>query len=178
MITEKKAYSLWIQNNGSKIIQITGKAGSGKSTLAMFFSKFILKSGGKLLWMDTERKTTQKRLINIVGDNCKNILVTQPKTYEEQETLISIISQLPLLGIIIDTISQHFRFREKKGTWTYYSKSQQAFYENHILPLLVFQEQSRHFLIFVHQNTYVPDIGDNPFMFKLFKKIQSEWILL
>lgn len=181
MIFTKESSALWERcSNTNKIIQIYGKGGSGKSTLAMHFVKFILESGGKIVWIDTEKKTSPTRLQSIVGEKTRSILITRPKIYSEQEKMIQTVTSIdiPLSAIVIDTISQHFRFREKSDSWASYSEELQFFYENHILPLLTFQEKQGCYLVFVHQITYVPGIGDKPFMYKVFESISSEWICL
>ena len=174
--------SLWETHSKSKIIQIYGKSGSGKSTLAMHFAKFILESRhGKLLWIDTEKKTTTKRVHQIIGaQSSKNFLIAQPTTYYAQEkTFQAILSiAIPISAVVVDTISHHFRYRGQNESWNSYSEHLQYFYEQYILPLLVFQEKSDSYLILIHQVTSVPEIGDKPFLYKVYEEIKSSWIRL
>jgi len=181
LLSDIDPQSLWKRYSDSKIIQIYGSAGSGKSTLAMHFAKYILtKTNGKIFWIETERKLSKKRLYEILGQNINSIFITQPSSYQEQYKMIKTVTSMgfSITALIIDTISRHFRSLDSKNDWNSYSKSLQGFYENHILPLLVFQEKTGCYLILVHQVTTVPDVGDKPFMFKVFEAISSEWIYL
>jgi len=182
MIFNMDPQSLWRRYSDSNILQIYGRAGSGKSTLAMHFAKYILSTGnqGKLFWVDTERKLSSKRLQEIVGSNTKSIFISQPKTYLDQQELIKRISsmEIPISALVIDTISRYFRSLDKKNNWRSYSENLQSFYENHILPLLIFQEKTNCYLILIHQITSVPEVGDKPFMYKVFEEIESSWIAL
>ncbi len=147
----------------------------------MHFAKYILsKNAGKIFWIETERKLSSNRLHEIIGNNINSIFITQPKTYQEQQNTIKTVTSMgiPILALVVDTISQHFRSLDAENSWNSYSTNLQDFYENHILPLLVFQEKIGCYLILVHQVTSVPDKGDKPFMFKVFEEIASNWIYL
>ena len=174
--------SLWETRSKSKIIQIYGRAGSGKSTLAMHFVRYILEDNpnSKVFWIDTERKTTSKRLEQTVGKYTRSMFISQPNTYQNQEETIRTLSNLtiPLTGVVVDTISHHFRGLENEGSWFHYSEKLLAFYENQILPLLIFQERMDCYLLLLHQVTSVPNEGDKPFMHKIFDEISSSWIYL
>ncbi|MBN2155473.1 MAG: AAA family ATPase [Candidatus Lokiarchaeota archaeon] len=173
---------LWEQHYHSKIIQIYGKAGSGKSTLAMHFVGYILQQDikNKAFWVDAERKTTSKRLNDIIGNNARSILIAQPRTYDEQEKVFKSLStmEFPITVIVIDTISHHFRELEKRDSWTSYSDYLQFFYEIHILPLLITQRWMNCHLILVHQITSLPEEEDKPYLYKVFEEIHSDWIHL
>ncbi len=182
MISESDAEHLWKMHSSRKIIQIYGKAGSGKSTLMLYFLKRILLSdtSDKILLLDTERKITPKRMNDILGECSRYLLVSQPKNFIEQQSIIRALStiQIPVTAVVIDTVSRHFRTLEREDSWNAFSKNVYYFYENHILPLLVFQEKMDCYLILIHQITSIPEKGNKPFLYKMFESIRCDWIHL
>jgi len=99
------------------ITLLHGEAGSGKTNVCLQLSRNVVRSGRKVIFIDTEGVSLD-RLRQICGDEfeivAKNVLFSEPYSFEEQETLIEKAVKLaegnPEVGlIVIDSITMHYR---------------------------------------------------------------------
>ncbi|MBD3350769.1 MAG: hypothetical protein GF364_04700 [Candidatus Lokiarchaeota archaeon] len=184
-----------VENLSSKIIQIYGEAATGKSTLAMSLSKLLnMRKSDYMFWIDTERKFSAKKYetLDLESKEPKEPIdrrqpfVTQLSTLKQQENAIKTIINsnsdtnpiFPVGMIVIDTFSNLLRKKFNDLSYTKYVNLTKDFIKNQINPLLRFQNKTDCYLIFVHQVTYVPDIGNLPFLHRVFSQIESAWIEL
>jgi len=99
----------------SIITKIYGEAGSGKTNFCLQISRNFVDSGHKIAFIDTEC-VSLKRLKQICDENYNynkildNILFFRPKSFDEQEKMISDAIQLENVKlIVIDTINMFYR---------------------------------------------------------------------
>ncbi len=99
------------------ITLLHGEAGSGKTNLCLQLARNVVRSGKKVIYIDTEG-VSMDRLAQITGDDfelvAKNILFSEPYSFEEQEALIEKAAKIaennPDVGlIVIDSITMHYR---------------------------------------------------------------------
>ncbi|MHA1729785.1 MAG: hypothetical protein ACTSWY_13805 [Promethearchaeota archaeon] len=188
-----KKYIKLLLESPEKIIQIYGPAGLGKSTIAITLVKSILaNNNGLSIWIDTEKKFSKKRFgeISYFGKNFSDfssVLVSNPQDMEEQQENIESLNnnkfmtsgKIKVNSVTLDSASFFFRGSLYKDNWVQYSDKFHAYYENHILPLLMFQKKTDCYLILVHQVSDNPKTGETkPFMFNIFKEISSVWVEL
>src|SRR3989337_918371 len=73
------------------ITLLHGEAGSGKTNLCLLLARNVVRAGRKAIYIDTEG-VSLVRLRQMTGDDfdvvIRNILFSEPMTFEEQETLI------------------------------------------------------------------------------------------
>lgn len=181
-----------------QVIQIYGPGGSGKSLLTNKIMKEIINNTlGNIIYIETENKFNKKRIQSQYAitpeENRKNtnymmdsMLLAQPRNLSEQSRIISSFCNNPLINggnlniaaIVFDTVSNFIRNSMHSNNFHDYSVKLQNFYEVHILPLLLMQKRLKCTLILVHQSTYKPDVGNLPFMYKIFQKIPGTWLEL
>ncbi len=99
------------------ITLLHGEAGSGKTNMCLQLARNVVRAGRKVIYIDTEG-VSMERLKQICGEDfeivAKNILFSEPYSFEEQETLIEkavkIADSNPDVGlIVIDSITMHYR---------------------------------------------------------------------
>ena len=101
-----------------------GEAGSGKTNFCLQLSRNVVRAGRKVIYIDTEGVSLE-RLRQICGEDfelvAKNILFSEPYSFEEQENLIEKAVKLaennPEVGlIVIDSITMHYRLTMRDET--------------------------------------------------------------
>ena len=106
------------------ITLLHGEAGSGKTNFCLQLARNVVRSGRKVIYIDTEGVSLE-RLRQICGDDfdmvAKNILFSEPYNFEEQEKLIDKAVKLaegkPEVGlIVIDSITMHYRLTMRDET--------------------------------------------------------------
>ncbi len=103
------------------ITLLHGEAGSGKTNLCLQLARNVVRAGRKVIFIDTEG-VSMERLRQICGEDfelvAKNILFSEPYSFEEQESLIEkavkIAESHAEVGlIVIDSITMHYRLTMK-----------------------------------------------------------------
>lgn len=106
------------------ITLLHGEAGSGKTNLCLQLARNVVRAGKKVIYIDTEG-VSMERLRQICGEDfeivVKNILFSEPYSFEEQENLIDKAAKLaennPEVGlIVIDSITMHYRLTMRDET--------------------------------------------------------------
>ena len=106
------------------ITLLHGEAGSGKTNFCLQLARNVVRSGRKVIFIDTEGVSLE-RLRQICGDDfdvvAKNILFSEPYSFEEQEKLIEKAVKMtegnPEVGlIVIDSITMHYRLTMRDET--------------------------------------------------------------
>ena len=99
------------------ITLLHGEAGGGKTNFCLQIARNVVRAGRKVIYIDTEGVSLE-RLRQICGDEfelvAKNVLFSEPYSFEEQENLIEKAVKLadsnPEVGVIvIDSITMHHR---------------------------------------------------------------------
>ena len=102
---------------GGCITLVFGEAGSGKTNVCLQLARNVVRAGKKVIYIDTEG-VSMERLEQMCGDDfevvAKNILFTEPYSFDEQEVLIEkaakITETTPEVGlIVIDSATMHYR---------------------------------------------------------------------
>ncbi|MEM2933312.1 MAG: DNA repair and recombination protein RadB [Halobacteria archaeon] len=98
------------------ITQIYGEAGSGKTNLCLQLAIECVKSGKKVIFIDTEGFSPE-RFSQIAGENARgiaqDIFIFEPLTFEEQWSAIKDAERLIKKNvglIIIDSLVSYYRF--------------------------------------------------------------------
>lgn len=96
--------------------QIFGEAGSGKTNLSMQLAVECVRSGKKVIYIDTEAISPQ-RFKQIAGENAKEIakeiIIFEPTSFEEQYASVKEIKKLvsDRIGlIVVDSATAFYRF--------------------------------------------------------------------
>ncbi len=106
------------------ITLLHGEAGSGKTNLCLQLARNMVRAGRKVIFIDTEG-VSMERLRQICGEDfelvAKNILFSEPYSFEEQESLIEkavkIAESNAEVGlIVIDSITMHYRLTMRDET--------------------------------------------------------------
>ncbi|HKW42683.1 MAG TPA: DNA repair and recombination protein RadB [Thermoplasmata archaeon] len=106
------------------ITLLHGEAGSGKTNFCLQLARNVVRAGHKVIYIDTEGVSLE-RLEQITGDDydvvAKNILFSEPYSFEEQEKLIDKAVKMtegsPAVGlIVIDSITMHYRLTMRDET--------------------------------------------------------------
>ncbi len=106
------------------ITLLHGEAGSGKTNFCLQLARNVVRAGHKVIYIDTEGVSLE-RLRQICGDDfevvAKNILFSEPYSFEEQEKLIEKAVKLSEgnreVGlIVIDSITMHYRLTMRDET--------------------------------------------------------------
>ncbi len=109
---------------GGCITLLFGEAGSGKTNLCLQLARNVVRAGKKVIYIDTEG-VSMERLEQICGEDfevvAKNILFSEPYTFDEQEQLIEkavkITESNPEVGlIVIDSATMHYRLTMRDET--------------------------------------------------------------
>ncbi len=99
------------------IALLFGEAGSGKTNLCLQLARNVVRSGRRVIFIDTEG-VSMERLGQMCGEDlelvAKNILFSEPYSMEEQETLIDkaikIAESSSEVGlIVVDSFTMHYR---------------------------------------------------------------------
>src|SRR5881392_2164982 len=106
------------------ITLLHGEAGSGKTNFCLQLARNVVRAGHKVIYIDTEGVSLE-RLRQICGDDfevvAKNILFSEPYSFEEQEKFIEKAVKLSEgnreVGlIVIDSITMHYRLTMRDET--------------------------------------------------------------
>ena len=106
------------------ITLLHGEAGSGKTNFCLQLARNVVRAGHKVIYIDTEGVSLE-RLEQMTGDDydvvAKNILFSEPYSFEEQEKLIDKAVKMtegsPAVGlIVIDSITMHYRLTMRDET--------------------------------------------------------------
>jgi DNA repair protein RadB len=106
------------------ITLLHGEAGSGKTNVCLQLARNVVRAGRKVIYIDTEG-VSMERLRQICGEDfdlvAKNILFSEPYSFEEQESLIEkavkIAESNAEVGlIVIDSITMHYRLTMRDET--------------------------------------------------------------
>ena len=101
-----------------------GEAGSGKTNLCLQLARNVVRAGRKVIFIDTEGVSLD-RLRQISGDDfevvVRNILFSEPYSFEEQENLIEKAVKLAENNaevglIVIDSVTMHYRLTMRDET--------------------------------------------------------------
>jgi DNA repair protein RadB len=99
------------------ITSIYGAPGVGKSTICFEYVNACLKTGKKIIYVDTEGGFSAERLNQINPDiNLNDIIVISPKTFEDQQKVISSlnkqITNAQSIGlVIVDSLVMLYRLK-------------------------------------------------------------------
>jgi DNA repair protein RadB len=99
------------------ITSFYGSPGIGKSTLCFEYASAYLKTGKKVIYVDTEGGFSAERLKQINPEiNLNNIIVISPKTFEDQQKVISSlnkqITNARSIGlVIVDSLVMLYRLK-------------------------------------------------------------------
>ncbi len=109
---------------GGCITLLYGEAGSGKTNICLQLARNVVRAGRRVIYIDTEG-VSMERLEQICGEDfevvAKNILFSEPYTFDEQEELIDkaikITEVSPEVGlIVIDSATMHYRLTMRDET--------------------------------------------------------------
>ncbi len=202
MISESKLIDAFKHLFLNKLpISISGESGTGKTTLALFLIGNLLTSevecNGSCVWIQASELFPIKRLDQIFKDYPEklrylkeNILITPQShiihTYKAQGDIVrNIISPTTILPsdlrfIVIDNISHHLRYRITHFTnISDVTAFLDSFYENQLLPLMLFCRRSNIGLILIHEVTFDPKSSKlRSFFYKLYDRIKTIDIIL
>ncbi|MBD3313299.1 DNA repair and recombination protein RadB [Candidatus Woesearchaeota archaeon] len=104
------------------ISTIYGPAGSGKTNLCLLAMINVIKSGKKVIFIDTEGSFSVARLKQLSNDYksiFERILLLKPMNFDEQKKVFDRLRQITneQVGlIIVDTISMLYRIERDKGS--------------------------------------------------------------
>lgn len=99
------------------ITSIYGSPGTGKSTLCFEYVNAYLKTGKKIIYVDTEGGFSAERLKQINPDiNLNNVIVISPKTFEDQQKVIESLNRqirnAKSIGlVIVDSLVMLYRLK-------------------------------------------------------------------
>jgi hypothetical protein len=185
--------------NPETIISISGGAGTGKTSFAQFLVGNILTSNsfynGSCLWVQASELFSHRRLSQLfVNDRLaylkeKIYLYPHGKVLDAYDDLLNAISHLidkdtilppDLQFIVIDNISHHLRYKiSQVQDISKVVATQDAFYDDLLLPLILYCQRTKIRLLLIHENTYVPKLGKNkPFFYKLYERISHPQLIL
>ena len=106
------------------ITLLHGEAGSGKTNFCLQLARNAVRAGRKVIYIDTEG-VSMDRLRQICGEDfelvARNILFSEPYSFEEQENLIDKAAKLAVNNaevglIVIDSITMHYRLTMRDET--------------------------------------------------------------
>jgi DNA repair protein RadB len=109
---------------GGCITLLHGEAGSGKTNVCLVLARNVVRAGRKVIFIDTEGVSLE-RLEQICGDDfevvARNILFSEPYSFEEQESLIEKAVKLAENNeevglIVIDSVTMHYRLTMRDET--------------------------------------------------------------
>jgi hypothetical protein len=182
--------------NFHNIVSISGESGTGKTTLALQLIGSLLTHKqpyqDSCAWVQASELFSLKRLTQLFQSQEKkldyirdNIYIIPQKnlirTYEEQTFLIQHILDLTIIMppsikyIIIDNISHHLRYKLSH----YHSVKDisyliDTFYENQLMPLILYCKRNEIILILIHEVTYSPKLERiKSFLHKLYDRINT-----
>jgi RecA/RadA recombinase len=180
---------LQIQN----IMNISGEAGTGKTTLAVYLVGHYLTQKppfhSQCMWIQASEFFPNRRLTQLFEKQKNklrflktNIFITPLKhpflSYQEQSQFLTTFHRrhLPpeLKLIVIDNVSHHLR--HTVSNYSHISDKVRLlnqFYEQQLLPLIMFSQQHKIILILIHEVSYDPTLDRViPFFNKLYKRIE------
>lgn len=181
----------------NNIISVSGESGTGKTTLALYLVGNCLEEGEQCIWIQASEHFPIKRLANLFEKHPKKLeslrgnFFVIPKnhairTYQEQCTLLqNLLVETAILPpnlhfIVVDNISHHLRYAiSQYNDISRSSKMLNEFYENQMMPLMLFCKRNNLLLILIHEITYVPSLScSKPFFFKLYDRLKTIDIVL
>lgn len=99
------------------ISQVFGEAGSGKTNLCLVLARAVIRSGKKVIFIDTEG-LSRDRIAQIFGKDheemLKSLLIFEPYDFEEQEAIVDKAVALAMRNddiglLILDSATGHYR---------------------------------------------------------------------
>lgn len=182
----------------NNIISISGPSGTGKTTLSLHLVGNLLKHNEPLtdscIWIQASEIFPKKRLEQLFENNLEKLQYLQNnifikpikrpiKSLEEQNVLIeNLIAPTTLLPpslkyIVIDNISHHLRYSLQHTSNAF--KLVNRFYDEQLLPLILFCNRENIRLFLIHEVTYSPKLNCiRPFFYKLYNRIKMIDIIL
>jgi len=101
------------------ITEVFGEFSTGKTQLALTLTAYVVSSGSKVVYIDTENTFRAKRVVDIamhrnLGHNIKeNVLVAKPRNTAEMLAVLDTIEEELKKGktklIVVDSLIAHFR---------------------------------------------------------------------
>jgi RecA/RadA recombinase len=177
------------------LISISGESGTGKTTFALQLIGTLLTSeepySDSCIWIQASESFSLKRLIQIFQENkekleyAQNSIYTTPQkslihTYEQQSLIFHQIvgnpAALPpfVKYIVIDNISNHLRYKLTQYSPKDISLLLNSFYEEQLMPLILFCKRYKIALFLIHEVTYSPKLDRlKPFFYKLYDRIKT-----
>jgi DNA repair protein RadB len=108
------------------ITTLYGPAGSGKTNICQLFALSVVRSGKKVIFIDTEGGFSVERMKQIAPENTpdvlKRIIFLTPHTFDEQRNAFEKLDRLmseEIGAIIVDTISMLYRLEMGKSDDVY-----------------------------------------------------------
>lgn len=183
----------------NNIISISGESGTGKTTLSLYLVGNLLTYNKSFtdscIWIQASEIFPKKRLSQIFGTDLKKLEYIQNNiwdiqnnsgpigSFEEQKKIMEKLSDpaalLPpsLRYIVIDNISHHLRYKLQHIPNGY--SLLDRFYDEQLLPLILFCKREHIHLILIHEVTYSPKLDRvRPFFFSLYDRIEKIDIVL
>jgi len=182
-----------------KLINVYGESGAGKTSLVLYLTGQLLTKElpyhYQCAWIQASEFFPSRRLFQLFEKNIdklrflrNNIFITPFKkpflTYQEQVRFFSTLEQKlfppELKLIVIDNVSHHLRFKlAQYSTINEKARLLNHFYEEQLLPLIVFCQKQDFILILIHEVSYNPKLGKIvPFFRKLYSRIETVDIFL
>ncbi|MHA2184943.1 MAG: AAA family ATPase [Promethearchaeota archaeon] len=183
------------------LISISGEAGTGKTTLAQYLVGNLLAGKlpffGSCIWVQASEKFPHKRLTQLFYNFPERLeylkqhiyLTPQSSYINSYDVFLDILHHLSekdsilppdLRYIVVDNISHHLRYEISRiRDIKQIINLQDNFYENLLLPLIMFCQRNNTHLILLHENTFVPQLNvSKPFFYKLYDRISHVHIIL
>ena len=178
------------------VISISGPSAMGKTTLALSLVGNLLQvpssSNENGIWIQASEMFSKKRLNSMFAEDSKKLqylkeqifIIPSGKPCYNYNELLSILKQISaeeillppnLKCIVIDNISHHLRykislFEEIKDI----VRCLNDFFDNYLLPLILFCIRHKVYLILIHEATYDVALGETrPFFYKLYERIDA-----
>ena len=104
------------------VTEIYGEAGSGKTNMCLQLAKAVIKSGKKVIYIDSEG-LSRDRVQQIFGDQyepmVKDLLIFEPYDFEEQDKIVKKAVNLALKNddiglVVLDSATGHYRIELAK----------------------------------------------------------------
>ena len=188
-----------------KLINVSGSSGSGKTTFVLeIVSNFLLQdinNENSCVWIQACEQFPKKRLSTMFQATSQDLIYLKlhffiiPKSsvcrsLQEQNKIIKKMLSTPLSlppdvkFIVIDNISHHLRYeRSLNKDFQNASELLDSFYEEVMMPIMLFCLREDIYLFLIHEISYNPDINrSQPFFWKLYERLnmvnitlESDW---
>ncbi|MHA1914455.1 MAG: AAA family ATPase [Promethearchaeota archaeon] len=177
------------------LISISGESGAGKTTLAQLLMGNLLVRQppyfGSCIWVQASEKFPHRRLSQLFHTSAErleylkqNIFITPQSSFiNSYEDFLDSIHHLTeknsilppdLRYIVVDNISHHLRYEISQiADVKKIVDIQDNFYDDMLLPLIMFCQRNNTHLILIHENTFVPRLNTSkPFFYKLYERVR------